>query len=113
VTTTADDAASGETRDVLLLLETGPQHLRLHLALNGRPLSDVQNEYIERLMASLDTNGDGKLTREEAARSPLRPPSRKRGDNQFVATLGPTTLVTRSDIAKDLARINSDTVIYR
>jgi Ca2+-binding EF-hand superfamily protein len=108
----ADDLP-GETRDVLLLLDSGPKHVRLHLALGGRALVDVQNDYIDRLMASLDTNGDGKLTREEASRSPLRPPSRKRGNNQFIATLGPQALVTRNDIVNDIARITSDTVTYR
>jgi Ca2+-binding EF-hand superfamily protein len=108
----ADDPP-GETRDVFLMLDGAPKHIRLRLELGGRSLVDVQNDYIDRLMASLDTNGDGKLTREEAARSPLRPPSRKRGNNQFVTTLGPQTLVTREDIQRDIARIISDTVIYR
>jgi Ca2+-binding EF-hand superfamily protein len=70
-------ASSSETRDSVLMLETGPLLVRLQISLGGRSLSAVQEEYIERLFQSLDKDQDGKLSREELSRSPIRSASRK------------------------------------
>jgi Ca2+-binding EF-hand superfamily protein len=102
-----------EVRDVLLLLDDGPRHIRLHVTLMGRPLTEVQDEYIDRLMAALDTDGDGRLTRREAARSPLRSGPAQKRNNAFLDSLDGDRPVTRGDIARDVARAVSDTVIYR
>jgi hypothetical protein len=70
-------APAAETRDTILLLESGPVHLRFHSTLQGRSLKAVQAEYSDRLFKALDTDGDGALSRQELERSPLSPPKRK------------------------------------
>src|SRR5262245_6215837 len=69
----------GDIRDVLLMLDDGPLHLRFHLSLTGRSLTAVREDYVDRLMRSLDTDGDGRLSREEASHSPLLTSKRRSG----------------------------------
>src|SRR4051812_7337859 len=71
ISTAKPAAASSDRRDLLLLLDNGPLHLRLHLTIDGVSLAASRTTYIDRLMKTLDADGDGKLTRTEAARSPL------------------------------------------
>jgi Ca2+-binding EF-hand superfamily protein len=56
--------------DFLLLADKGPVVLRLHLLVDGRPAAEVRARYFDRLFADLDRDGDGFLTRAEAARAP-------------------------------------------
>src|SRR5262245_37699672 len=69
----AADSASiaAERRDLLLLLDDGPVHLRLCLVIGGQSLAESRKTYIDRLIKTLDADGDSKLTRTEAASSPL------------------------------------------
>src|SRR5262245_48820019 len=67
----AEEPPSADIRDVLLLLDEAPLHIRFHVSLGRRALSAVRAAYIGRLIATLDTDGDGKLSSEEVARSPL------------------------------------------
>src|SRR5262245_42700575 len=60
-----------DRRDVVLLLDDGPLHLRLHLSLEGISLGESRKQYVAALIDKLDANRDGKLSRDEAARSPL------------------------------------------
>src|SRR5260370_784643 len=66
----------GDVRDVLLLLDDGPLHLRFRVTLSGLSLTAARDAYVDKLLQKLDTNGDGKLSPEELARSPLAPPRR-------------------------------------
>jgi hypothetical protein len=65
----ADDPES--VRDVFLLLDRGPVHMRLHITIAGKSPEAVRRDYLERLFRSLDVDHDGKLTRAEFERSPL------------------------------------------
>jgi hypothetical protein len=76
-----------DVRDVLLMLDESPLHLRIHLSLSGVSLTETRNAYAERLMKSLDTNGDGKLSPEEAARSPLSTTRGKVTGGAFIKSL--------------------------
>ncbi len=79
-------SADQDIRDVLLVLDEGPLHLRFHVTVSGLSLAAARNAYVDRLMQKLDTDGDGKLSPEEEARSPLAPPRRGSG-NAFLDTL--------------------------
>src|SRR5437868_3962565 len=79
--------ASDDVRDVLLMLDHGPLHLRFRMTLAGVSLGAARDAYVDRLMQALDTNGDGKLSAEEAANSPIKT-TRGRGKGAaFLASL--------------------------
>lgn len=97
----------GDTQDVLLLLKDGPLHLRFHLTLNGQPLTKRLDEYIERILKSLDLDGDGQISQDEYRKSPLATAGRKQFDNEFLSTLRTNRPVARQDVLKDLARFGA------
>src|SRR5437667_5985678 len=68
-TATPEEAES--VRDVFLLLDRGPVHMRLRITIAGKSPEAVRRDYLDRLFKSLDTDNDGKLTRAEYERSPL------------------------------------------
>ena len=41
------------------MLRQGPLHLRLHIALGGKPLPEVREAYVDRLFKIFDTDEDG------------------------------------------------------
>ena len=67
----APPAAADEVRDVFLLLDRGPIHIRLKITIAGKSPQAVRRDYLARLFRALDTDKDGKLTRLEFDRSPL------------------------------------------
>src|SRR5436190_6933291 len=102
-----------DIRDVLLLLDHGPLHLRFRMTLEGVSLGTAREAYVDRLMKSLDTNGDGKISPEEAANSPIKT-TRGRGKGAaFLATLDGERLITRKTIMQDVERAGGETVVYR
>jgi Ca2+-binding EF-hand superfamily protein len=105
-----------DVREVLVLLDHGPLHLRLRMTLAGVSLAAVREAYVDRLMKSLDTDGDGKLSPEEAAASPIRPTRGRGRGAAFVKTLdnarGPR-VVSRKEIVQDVERVGGEPVIYR
>jgi Ca2+-binding EF-hand superfamily protein len=52
------------------LTEKGPVVLRLHLLVDGQPAAAVRTQYFDKLFADLDRDGDGFLSKTEAARAP-------------------------------------------
>ena len=105
-------AGASETRDSVLLLESGPLLVRLKISLGGRSLSAAQEEYIERLFQSLDTDQDGKLSREELSRSPLRPRPRT-ASNPFLQQLAGERTASRRDLEQDVSVLASVPVTFR
>jgi Ca2+-binding EF-hand superfamily protein len=61
---------SRDAQDVLLLADGGPILLRLHVHIDGKPIAAAWERYLDRLFADLDRDGDGILSRAEAARAP-------------------------------------------
>lgn len=108
-----DGSTGADVRDAMLMLDPAPLHVRFRLMLQGRSLSATRSEYIDQLMQSLDTNGDGKLSMDEAARSPLLATKRRGSANAFIETLSPNRTVTRSDILQTVERVGGETVVYR
>ena len=106
----ATQADPSDRRDVLLLLEGGPLHLRLHLALGGVSLAEARRQYVGKLVDSLDTDFDGKLSREEAARSPLLRTKNRPGAAQFLEGLRGQGLLSRRDVERTIDRLGGEPV---
>ena len=109
----ADPGPVGETRDVLMMLDSGPVHLRFHIALGGAPLPRIRQEYIDRLITSLDQDGDGTVSRKEARNSPLLATVRRDRAAEFLASLEENRTVSREEIHKTVERVGGETVVYR
>jgi len=58
--------ASAEGYTVVFLGDKRPVLLRLHIHLDGKPITSAHNEYAKKWFDFLDRNGDGVLSREEA-----------------------------------------------
>ena len=102
-------ASAVEVRDVMLMLDDGPLHLRFHMSLGGIAPEQAREQYIDALMKKLDEDGDGKVSRAEGARSPLRmQKERLNPNNPFTRSLPP---LTRKDILEDWDRAVSSTPI--
>ncbi len=108
-------AAKGsvDVRDVLLLLETGPVHLRLHIAIGGQSPADARKATMARLLETLDTNRDGQLSRDEAQRSPLFREKQRPGAEAFIRSIGADLRLTPRDIEQRLDRLGGETITYR
>ncbi len=113
VETASSGISGGEVRDVLLMLDDGPLHLRFHMTLAGVSLTDGRSAYVDRLMKSLDTNGDGQLSADEYARSPLRVGGRPRTGAAFLESIDGKRMKTRKDLMKDVEVVGGELVVYR
>jgi Ca2+-binding EF-hand superfamily protein len=106
----ADETAS--VRDVFLLLDRGPLHMRLRISIAGKSPEAVRRDYLARLFRALDTDNDGKLSRAEFDRSPLN--TARRGP-----TLRPllpreaAQTVPASKLAEALERVVGETLAFR
>ncbi|TXT23415.1 MAG: hypothetical protein FD138_3259 [Planctomycetota bacterium] len=109
----AEPAPSAEVRDVILMLDNGPLHVRLHVSVGKKAPTEARRATIERLMKALDTNGDGKLAPEEAQRSPLFREKQRAGATEFVKSLGADMTVSPKDIEKKIEQLGGETVVYR
>jgi Ca2+-binding EF-hand superfamily protein len=105
----------GDVRDVLLLLDDGPLHLRFRVTLSGVSLASARDAYVDKLLQKLDTNGDGKLSPEELARSPLAPP--RRSGNAFLQSLdgdrGKGPKDGRASLVQQVEKEGGEMVVYR
>lgn len=66
-------AAERDVQDFVYLGDTGPLLVRLHVRIDGKPLVDVWSDFMGRLFAYLDVDGDGVLSKTEAERVPPIP----------------------------------------
>jgi Ca2+-binding EF-hand superfamily protein len=105
--------SSDDVRDVLLMLDEGPLHLRFHVTISGISLSAARNAYVDRLMQTLDTDGDGKLSPEEAARSPLLTTPRRGSANAFLNSLDGARTVGRKELMTSVERVGREIIVYQ
>jgi Ca2+-binding EF-hand superfamily protein len=56
--------------DVVFFADSRPILLRLHITLDGKPVSALWDAFVDRVFSSLDTGGKGYLDKAEAARLP-------------------------------------------
>jgi Ca2+-binding EF-hand superfamily protein len=106
----ADDPEA--VRDVFLLLDRGPLHLRLKVTIAGKSPQAVRRDYLARLFKALDADGDGKLTRAEFEKSPLntarRGPGARPLSEREAAEVMPAT-----KLAEALERVAGETLAFR
>lgn len=67
---TGGRGVGGNVQDFVFLAEARPILVRLHVRVEGKPLSAAWDEFMKYLFADLDFNGDGVLSKEEAERAP-------------------------------------------
>lgn len=104
---------ASDRRDVVLLLDEGPLQLRLNLALGGVSLGEARRAYVHRLITSLDVNKDGKLSRDEAQKSPLFRTKSRPSANAFLDTLRTQTSLLPRDIEQKVEEKIGQLVAYR
>jgi len=59
-----------DTQDVVFFSDTRPVLIRLHVRLDGKPYGAAWETYVHELFNYLDRNGDGVLSKTEAAQAP-------------------------------------------
>jgi Ca2+-binding EF-hand superfamily protein len=106
-------ATVADKRDLVLLLDDGPLHLRVCLMIDGQSLKASRTAYIDRLIKTLDVDGDGKLTRSEAARSPLFRTKRRASANDFLQSLQSQAGVSRREVEQKVEVKASNLLSFR
>ncbi len=110
---TGPAAVKADREDVMVLLEGAPVHLRLNVVLGGVPLGQLRRNYVARMMTTLDSNHDGKLTRDEASRSPILRTKERPGARAFLDTLRAQTVLTPRDVEQKVNVLGGEPVAYR
>ncbi len=109
----ADSAATSEIRDVILMLDSGPLHLRVQVAVGRMSPQDARRASLDRLLKTLDADGDGKLSQKEAERSPLFREKQRPKADAFLKGIGAAPAFSRRDMEQRFERIGGETVVYR
>ena len=100
---------------VILMFDQGPIHARFGIALENRPVAEQRQEFMKELLASLDTNGDKKLTQEEANKSYILRQKVSKGTATFIRKMKLTSKITVSDrdINNRVKKVAGQPVIFR
>ncbi|MCA9135458.1 MAG: EF-hand domain-containing protein [Planctomycetales bacterium] len=99
--------------DMVLLLPTGPMHLRVMISSEGKSLEQSRQDYLERLVTMLDTDMDGKVSRDETSNHPLFTTSRRFQDNKFLSSLRNKRPFSEQELALAVDRAAGQMVTYR
>jgi Ca2+-binding EF-hand superfamily protein len=105
-----DDPES--VRDVFLLLDHGPLHMRLRISIGGKSPQAVRRDFLARLFRILDTDKDGKLSRAEFERSPLNT-SRRGPTGRPLSAKEAAEIVPAGKLAEALERVAGATLAFR
>jgi Ca2+-binding EF-hand superfamily protein len=103
---------SEAVRDVFLLLDRGPIHMRLRITIGGKSPQAVRRDYLARLFKALDTDKDGKLSRAEFERSPLNTSRRGKAARPLSPREAAETVPVRK-LADALERVAGETLAFR
>ena len=74
---------------------------------------DARRASLDRLVKSLDADGDGKLSQKEAERSPLFREKQRPKAEAFLKDSGVVTGFSRKDMEQRFERLGGETVVYR
>lgn len=107
------DRVETSQHDMLLLLPDGPVHLRLRITDDGKSLERVRQDYLQQLVASLDMDNDGRLSREETAKHPLFVSGRRFEGNGFLESLRTRCFHTDREIELAVSRAAGQLLTYR
>jgi Ca2+-binding EF-hand superfamily protein len=99
-------------RDVFLLLDRGPLHIRLRITIAGKSPQAVRREYLARLFQELDVNHDGKLSRAEFERSPLNT-TRRGPTGRPLSAKEAAVIMPAAKLAQALERVVGETLAFR
>ena len=108
----ADQSDVGQ-HDMLLMLPDGPVHLRVRITDNGNPLEDTRRNYIQSLVAKLDTDQDGKVSRNETTKHPLFSAGRRFQGNKFLQSLKARKPYTNQELENQVNLKAGQLVSYR
>jgi Ca2+-binding EF-hand superfamily protein len=113
---TADNKPAGDdpesVRDIFLLLDRGPIHMRLRITIGGKSPQAVRRDYLARLFRTLDVDKDGKLSRAEFELSPLNT-SRRGTKARRMSPKEAAETVPASKLAEALERVAGQTLAFR
>ncbi len=102
-----------ERRDVVLLLDSGPLLVRMHIGMAGVSLAEMRRQYVAQLMKKLDSDQDGKLSRDEADVSPLLRTKKRARAAAFLKSLNAKFFITQSELNKKIDALGGQPVGYR
>jgi len=100
-------------RDLILLLPSGPMHIRLRITDGKRSLEQLRGEYLDQLISRLDTNKDGQLSRDETRNHALFMTGRKFSDTPLARSLPPARGMNRSGLEQSIERAIGQSMVFR
>ncbi len=99
--------------DMLLMLPDGPIQFRIRITDAGKPLKQQRDDYLKSLIASLDTDMDGKLSREETSKHPLFVSGRRMQNNPFLDSLRARRPYSDDELSLAIDRAAGQLLTYR
>ncbi len=100
-------------RDLLLLLPSGPMHLRLRITDGDRSLEQLRAEYLDRLIVRLDTNKDGQLSSDETRNHALFMTGKRFSDTPLARPLTPARGMNRAAVEQSIERAIGQSMVFR
>jgi len=100
-------------RDLILLLPTGPLHVRLRITEGERSLEQLRAEYLDRLIVRLDTNKDGQLSGDETRNHALFMTGKRFSDTALVKSLAPARGLSRTAVEQSIERAIGKSMVFR
>jgi len=100
-------------RDLLVLLPGGPFHLRLVVTDGERSLEEMRVAYVDALIARLDVNADGQLSKDETRNSALFMTGRRFDDTELARNLPPSKGMSKSAVGLSIDRAIGQSMVFR
>lgn len=108
----ATEADAG-IHDMLLLLPSGPMHLRVQVTDAGKSLKAKRQAYMSQLVSKLDVDKDGKLSTAETSKHPLFVTGRRFEGNKFLESLKARKPFTTRELELTVERAAGQLITFR